>query len=312
MSRFELFMPGCLSGDRHRRPKKRRRLAATLAAIALSCVTLPANAESITAAGDISNPPGGFRGDVLTADLIRRWNPTAVLTLGDVQYEQGEFANFQNAYDKSWGVYKAKTHPGIGNHEYLSGNRGAGYFDYFGASAGPRGLGYYSFDLGRWHVVALNSTCSMVPNGGCAHGSAQWSWLKNDLASHRTRCTLVYFHAPYRASAALYAKSPELSHLWAQLVVGGVDVVLNGHNHVYERLKPMRTRGNVDMTGAPWTIVAGTGGRSVYRFRNVHRNSVYRLSKYGVYRLIMYPDRWIGAFKGVNGKTYDRTGKRCH
>ena len=303
--------PGHLPG-RRRRAGTRRRLATTLAVIALSCLMPPANAESITAAGDVSSPPGGPRGDRLTADLIRRWNPTAVLALGDLQYPAGALADFRAAYDRSWGAFKARTRPGIGNHEYLGGDGAAGYFDYFGAAAGPRGLGYYSFDLGPWHVVALNSTCSRVPGGGCAYGSAQWAWLKRDLAAHRTRCTLAFFHAPFRASAAVHGSSPELAHLWAQLVAGDVDVVLNGHNHLYERLKPMRTTGIVDMTDAPWTIVAGTGGRSIYPVNRVHPSSVYRLRRYGVYRLIMYPDRWIGAFKGTDGKTYDRTGQRCH
>jgi hypothetical protein len=302
------------SDGRRGRSRRRRRLAGALVVAALWWAAPAANAASIsiTAAGDISNPPGGARGDVLTADLIRRWNPTGVLALGDVQYERGALAEFRGAYDRSWGAYKAKTRPAVGNHEYLGGDGAAGYFDYFGASAGPRGLGYYSFDLGPWHVVALNSSCSMVPGGGCGHGSAQWSWVKGDLASHQTRCTLAFFHAPYRASVALHGGSPELAHLWAQLVAGGVDLVLNGHNHVYERLKPMRTTGIVDPTGAPWTIVAGTGGRSTHPFNRVHPSSVYRLRTYGVYRLIMYPDHWIGAFKGIDGGTYDRTGQRCH
>jgi Calcineurin-like phosphoesterase len=289
------------------------RLATTLAVVVLSgIIPQPADAQSITAAGDISSPPGGPRGDRRTADLIRRWNPTAVLALGDTQYESGDLASFRSAYDGSWGAFEARTHPAIGNHEYLGGDGAAGYFDYFGAAAGPRGLGYYSFDIGPWHLVALNSSCAMVPGGGCAHGSAQWAWLKDDLASHRTRCTLAFFHAPYRASTALHGGSPEIAHLWAQLVAGGVDVVLNGHNHVYERLKPMRTTGNVDLNGAPWTIVAGTGGRSIHPVNRVHPNSVSRLRAYGVYRLIMYPDHWVGAFKGVDGSTHDYTGQHCH
>ena len=290
------------------------RLATGLAVVALLCVMPPANATSITAARDISSEPGGHRGDRLTAELIRRWNPTAVLALGDVQYEAGELVDFQQAYDRSWGAFKAKTHPSVGNHEYLGGDGAAGYFDYFGAAAGARGLGYYSVEIGPWHVVALNSSCSMVPDGGCGHGSAQWAWLKQDLSAHRTRCTLAFFHAPYRASTALHGGSPvQLAHLWAQLVAGGVDVVLNGHNHVYERLKPMRTTGVVNTADAPWTIVAGTGGRlDSHPVNRVHPNSVHRVRRYGVYRLIMYPDRWIGAFKGVDGKTYDHAGQRCH
>ena len=143
------------------------RLATTLAVVVLSCSMLqPAHAQSITAAGDISSPPGGPRGDRRTAGLIRRWSPTAVLALGDTQYEAGELASFRSAYDRSWGAFKPRTRPAVGNHEYLGGDGAAGYFDYFGAAAGPRGLGYYSFDLGPWHVVALNSSCAMVPGRG--------------------------------------------------------------------------------------------------------------------------------------------------
>ena len=252
------------------------RLATTLAVVVLSgIIAQPAGAHSITAAGDISSPPGGPRGDRRTAGLIRRWNPTAVLALGDTQYEAGELARFRSAYDRSWGAFKARTHPAIGNDEYLSHDGAAGYFDYFGAAAGPRGLGYYSFDIGPWHLVALISSCAMVPGGGCAHGSAQWAWLKDDLASHPSRCTLAFFHTPYRASTALHGGSPELAHLWAQLV-------------------------------------AGTGGRSIHPVNRVHPNSVSRLRAYGVYRLIMYPDHWVGAFKGVDGSTHDYTGQHCH
>ena len=187
------------------------RLATTLAVVVLSgIIAQPAGAHSITAAGDISSPPGGPRGDRRTADLIRRWSPTAVLALGDTQYEAGELASFRSAYDRSWGAFKARTHPAIGNHEYLSHDGAAGYFDYFGAAAGPRGLGYHSFDLGPWHVVALNPSCAMVPGGGCAHGSAQWAWLKSDLASHRTRCTLAYFHAAIDGRAATERFLPAL------------------------------------------------------------------------------------------------------
>ena len=111
-----------------------------------------------------------MRGDRRTAGLIRRWSPTAVLALGDTQYEAGEPASFRSAYDRSWGAFKARTRPAIGNHEYLGGDGAAGYFDYFGAAAGPRGLGYHSFDLGPWHVVALNPSCAMVPGGAAPTG----------------------------------------------------------------------------------------------------------------------------------------------
>jgi acid phosphatase type 7 len=153
--------------------------------------------------------------------------------------------------------------------------------------------------------VALNSACGQAGAPSCGHGSPQWSWLKRDLASHRQRCTMAFFHHPYRASAAPHTGKPELRHLWALLVAGGVDVVLNGHNHAYERLKPMRTMGDVDYRGAPWTIVAGTGGRSLIPYTSVHRNSVYRAVRYSVYKMVLYPDHWVGAHKGTDGVTRD-------
>jgi acid phosphatase type 7 len=188
----------------------------------------------------------------------------------------------------------------------------AGYFRYFGRQAGNSATGYYAFDIGPWHAIALNSNCGATGAPSCAHGSAQWSWLKHDLASHHQRCTLAFFHHPYRSSTGAHTGKPELKHLWAQLVAGGVDLVLNGHNHVYERLKPMRTMGDVDYDGAPWTVIAGTGGRSLVPITSVHPNSVARAAVYGVYKMVLYPDRWVGAHKGTDGITRDRRSIGCH
>jgi hypothetical protein len=172
--------------------------------------------------------------------------------LGDLQYERGEYANFLRAYDLSWGRFKDRTRPAVGNHEYI------------------------------------------------------------DPASHPRRCTLAFFHHPYRSSAAPYTGKTELRHLWALLVAGGVDLVLNGHNHAYERLKPMRTTGDVGVDGAPWTVVAGTGGRSLIPFSSVHRNSSARARVYGVHKMVLYPDRWVGALKATDGTTRDLRSIGCH
>ena len=126
--------------------------------------------------------------------MLVRLAPTAVLALGDLQYERGQLSNFRIAYDRSWGRLKAITRPVPGNHEYLSAG-GAGYFDYFGGAAGNPQKGYYSFDLGAWHLIALNSQCSWV-SGGCGPGSPQERWLKADLAKHQNACTLAYWHEP--------------------------------------------------------------------------------------------------------------------
>ena len=153
-----------------------------------------ASGESLVAAGDIASPPGGGRADVATARIVRDNRPTAVLALGDLQYERGEYQNFLNAYDHSWGQFKRLTRPAVGNHEYMDpAGPAAGYFRYFGRQAGSPSTGYYSFDIGPWHAVALNSNCGTAGAPSCAHGSAQWSWLKRDLASHR--------HGPGRGQA---------------------------------------------------------------------------------------------------------------
>ena len=256
-----------------------RRLATTLAVVVLSgTIPQPADAQSITAAGDISSPPGGPRGDRRTADLIRRWSPTAVLALGDTQYEAGELASFRSAYYRSWGAFKTRTHPAIGNHEYLSHDGAAGYFDYSARppahvgsgttrSTSARGTSSPSTPAAPWCPAGMRSRVGAV---GLAEGRSR---LPSDP------CTLAFFHAPYRASTALHGGSPELAHLWAQLVAGGVDVVLNGHNHVYERLKPMRTTGDVDLRRVPADHVPRPVGRGL---------------------------------QGVDGSTHDYTGQHCH
>jgi hypothetical protein len=295
--------------------KLRRAPTILLAAVSLLATIGVGRAagESLVAAGDIASPPGDTRNHVATARVVQAHRPTLVLALGDTQYEHGEYRNFLGAYDRSWGRFKARTRPAVGNHEYTDpAGPAVGYFRYFGRRAGDPRRGYYSFDVGPWHAVALNSACGQAGAPSCDHGSPQWSWLKRDLASHRQRCTMAFFHHPYRSSAAPFTGKPALKHLWAQLVAGGVDVVLNGHNHAYERLKPMRTMGNVDYHGAPWTIVAGTGGRSLIPYRSVHPNSMYRAVRYGVYKMVLYPDRWVGAHKGTDGVTRDLRSIGCH
>lgn len=293
---------------------KSNRLWAAVAAASL-LLTVGAGAaaaDTLVAAGDIASPPGGGRADLATARVVEENRPTAVLALGDTQYERGEYANYLRAYDLSWGRFKHLTRPAVGNHEYVDpAGPAAGYFRYFGRRAGDPAKGYYSFDIGPWHAIALSSNCGAAGAPSCAHGSAQWSWLKHDLAGHHQRCTLAFFHHPYRSSTGAHTGKPELKYLWAQLVAGGVDLVLNGHNHTYERLKPMRTMGEVD-GHAPWTVIAGTGGRSLVPITSVHPNSVARAAVYGVYKMVLYPDRWVGAHKGTDGITRDRRSIACH
>lgn len=297
-----------------------------------------AAADNIGGAADISNPPGGFRGDVATAALLSRARNGIglVQTYGDNQYENGEYLNFLIAYERSWGRYKSITRPAPGNHEYLVPGTGQtmtaeqvaqvpgglGYYRYFAGRTPPH-PGYYSYDYQGWHFVVLNTTCSVVP-GGCT--GAQLTWLKADLAANRSkRCTVVTGHHPYFASASPFYGAPSLRAIWPTLVVEDVDLYIAGHNHSYERLKPMRTQGNVDTDWGPGDgddghagvpiVVVGTGGRSLIPFTRIHPNSLVRFNRYGILKIVPnYPaaGQWIQAFKGTDGGTYDRVAFRCH
>jgi hypothetical protein len=201
---------------------------------------------TIMAAGDISCPPTYPITDVQcrdgpTSDAVLADMPDAVLGLGNLQYEQGELANFQQGYDPTWGRFKAITRPAPGNHEY--GTAGAsGYFDYFGGLAGDRTKGYYAFTLGAWRIIALNSNCSEV--GGCGPGSPQETWLRQELAAHANVCTMAYWHHPRDSSASAVVP------LMQALFDDRGDVVLWGHEHNYQRFVPTNARGSLTPTAS--------------------------------------------------------------
>jgi acid phosphatase type 7 len=275
----------------------------------------------VAAAGDIACEPLQWRASAessdrqncqmaATAALIQDLNPTAVLALGDLQYDRGEFANFQLSYAPTWGLFKAITRPAVGNHEYGTFNA-AGYFRYFGAAAGDPRKGYYSFDLGNWHIIALNSNCGEI--GGCRTGSPQERWLVADLAAHPTTCTLAYWHHP-RFSSGPHGNSADPHPFWQALYAAGVDVVLNAHDHTYERFAPQTPDGQADPDRGIRQFVVGTGGRSLYPFETVRANSQVRNDQtYGVLALTLEPDGYEWAFVPVAGKTFTDSGRdRCH
>jgi acid phosphatase type 7 len=245
-------------------------------AIVVGGVVFPSHPASATAdptiaaAGDIACDPtdSGFNGgngttnrchEKYTAQLLSAGAFAAVLALGDTQYECGGATAFQRSYDPTWGAVKAITYPVVGNHEYKAsggtdcGTGASGYFGYFGAvAAGPGG--YYSFDIGSWHLIALNANCSFVP---CKSGSAQERWLQGDLAAHPAACTLAFWHQP-RFSAGPTTKA-NLLPFWNDLSQAHTDLVLNGHKHNYERLTKLNPSGSPDPNGIR-EIIAGTGG----------------------------------------------------
>jgi hypothetical protein len=166
-----------------------------------------------------------------------------VLMLGDGSYEDGTLAQYQSFYDPTWGRFKSITHPATGNHEYQTPDA-QGYFQYFGAAAGDPRLGYYSYDIGTWHMIVLNSNCYKFA-GGCGANTAQVKWLHNDLATHPNACTLAYWHHPHFTSG--FSADDNGGHnvttaFWNELYNAGADVVLNGHDHDYERFARGRAR----------------------------------------------------------------------
>ncbi|MDX6649859.1 MAG: acid phosphatase type 7 [Solirubrobacteraceae bacterium] len=280
-------------------------------------VTPPAAASGVrgptlVAAGDIACPPGEAPTSTScrqgqTAALIGRLTPAVVATLGDLQYPGGELDNFRASYGPSWGRFRARTRPAPGNHEWVTPG-GAGYFSYFGTRAGPRGRGWYSYDVGTWHVVVLNSNCADV---GCASGSAQERWLRADLARHRGACTLAYWHHP-RFSSGLHGNTDAVAPLWRTLERAGADLVLSGHDHSYERFRAQTSTGRASTNGMV-EFVVGTGGVSNYPIIGARPNSLVRRSfVFGVLELTLGRGAYAWRFVSVPGITFRDSGTgRC-
>jgi len=271
----------------------------------------------IAAAGDISCDPGNSKSTTSchqseTSNLLLNAGLAGVLTLGDNQYDDNTLAKYLQMFDPSWGRAKALIRPGIGNHEYLDPAGGAsGYFDYFGTAAGARGKGYYSFDIGTWHIIALNSNCSQV--GGCGTGSTQEQWLKADLAAHPTTCTLAFWHHP-RFSSGQHGSNSAYDVFWRDLYAVGADVVLNGHDHVYERFAPQNPSAAPDPRGIR-EFIAGTGGKNHYGFVSVQPNSEVRNgTTFGVLKMTLHPSGYDWRFvnDATSGSFTDSGSDACH
>jgi acid phosphatase type 7 len=273
---------------------------------------------TVMAAGDIAPDPSSSKDDdVATSNLILDADPTAVLTLGDNQYPRGELADFRSpsGYAGSWGRFRATTRPSPGNHDYADPGAGAaGYFGYFGPLAGDPAKGYHSFDLGAWHIISLNSNCGAAGAPSCDQGSAQVRWLQADLQANVDRCTLAYWHHPRFTDPAGHRDDPRTQYFWNALYAARADVVLSGHNHVYERFGPMNPFGQlVDYGAGVRAFVVGTGGIGLYRFSTPPRESSrYRDDDhYGVLRLTLAPTSWSSAFHRTDGQAVDKAAAGC-
>lgn len=269
--------------------------------------TPDATAVVLVGAGDIAGC--NSNGDEATAALLDNIGGT-VITLGDNTYPLGSAAEFAQCYAPSWGRFKSRTRPAPGNHDY--GTRGAaGYFNYFGPAAGDPKKGYYSYDLGAWHLIALNSNCYAV--GGCSKGSPQELWLRDDLSRHQTVCTLAYWHHP-RFSSGPHGSNTTYTAFWQALYEANGDVVLVGHDHDYERFTPQDPNGVADPVRGIREFVVGTGGFSLYPFIVPAPNSEVRDdSTFGVIKLTLHPTRYDWQFIPVAGKTFTDSGSAtCH
>ncbi|HEV2016971.1 MAG TPA: metallophosphoesterase [Gemmatimonadaceae bacterium] len=262
------------------------------------------NADPVlVGAGDIASC--GSSGDEETARLLDDI-PGAVFTAGDNAYLSRRMRNPFPCYDASWGRHKSRTRPVLGNHEYEGGYTDA-YFDYFGSAAGERGKGYYSYDLGSWHIIALNTMIDAAPS------SPQGKWLSRDLSRNRRYCTLAYFHHP-RFSSGPHHTSMRAIDLWTALARAGVDVVISGHDHIYERFAPMTVNGNVDDKAGMRQFVVGTGGVSHYSIKRIAPNSEVRNNTtFGVIRLVLHDRGYDWRFVPVRGGRFTDAGTgRCH
>jgi 3',5'-cyclic AMP phosphodiesterase CpdA len=264
-------------------------------------------AAILIAAGDIASCAS--TGDEETARLVDRMRGTVAL-LGDDAYESGSAEEFTRCYRPSWGRQKARTRPAPGNHDYLTPGA-SGYFGYFGSAAGDPSKGYYSYKLGRWHVIALNSNCSIVP---CNAGSPQERWLRSDLSSHRARCTLAYWHHP-RFSSGQHGDLPATADFWRDLEAAGADVVLSGHDHDYERFVPVDADGRRDPAHGITEFVVGTGGKNHYRMTRPAppTSAVRNDTTFGVLKLTLRANNYSWQFVPVAGATFTDTGSAsCH
>jgi PKD repeat protein len=261
----------------------------------------------LVGAGDIASCAS--TGDEATANLLDGISGT-VFTTGDNVYESGTTTEWNTCYDPSWGRHKARTRPSLGDHDHATGSPATEYFTYFGANAGDPSTGYYSYDLANWHIVVLNTECALV--GGCLAGSPEEAWLKADLAAHPSSCTLAYWHEPLFTSANS-GGAPDARPFWDDLQAAGVELVLNGDSHVYERFAPQNPDGRSSATGIREFIV-GTGGRSHASFGTPDANSQVRdATSFGVVKLTLHATGYDWQFVPVAGSSFTDSGQAaCH
>jgi hypothetical protein len=274
---------------------------------------IPGNGITIYAAGDIAEcknlkpaDTSAAKTAALIASGLAKDKDAVVLTLGDNAYPLGLPIEFTNCYDPTWGQFKARTYPAPGNHEYYI-PAAIGYYGYFGAAAGPDRHGYYSVELGTWHVVSLNSNLKEDEQ------KAQLAWLKLDLEQHKAHCTLAYWHHPIVSSGG-HGNNENMKEVWQALNAAGADVVLAGHDHDYERFAPLDRDGKRDGAHGIRQFVVGTGGAVLTPLRLPKSNSeVSDNSTHGVLKMVLKESGYEWEFLPVPGNDFsDRGAAFCH
>jgi hypothetical protein len=277
----------------------------------------------VAAAGDIACDPQepAFNGGMgtatachmrQTADLVARAAPDAVLAIGDEQYNSATLAEFRGSYEPTWGRFLDITRPVPGNHEY-GASGAADYFRFFGAAAGDPQKGYYSFDIGAWHVIGLNSNCS-EPGINCGVGFAQMGWLQADLAAYRNKCVLAFWHHPMFSSGQ-HGNHPTVRDFFNALYDRGADLVLVGHDHDYERFAPQSPEGTFNPANGIREFVVGTGGRDLQSLKAQRRpnSEIGQDDTYGILLLRLHPTSYEWQFVPEAGRSFRDSGSQsCH
>jgi len=261
---------------------------------------------TLVGAGDIASCASSA--DSKTAAIVKSIAGT-VFTAGDNVYPDGSRANYRNCYKPSWGQFKSRTQPVPGNHDYYKHPGAKAYFAYFGSRAGPSGLGYYAYDAGAWRIYALNS--ELAPSSA-AYG-AQYTWLQDDLAANPHQCTLAIWHRP-AFSTGPHGNSARMTPFFQLLYDNGAEMIINGHDHMYERYAPIDLIGTADPTNGIREFVVGTGGASLYRYKTTDPNvEVRNNTTHGVLRLDLSATGYTWQFLPAAGGSFTDSGSgTCH
>jgi hypothetical protein len=255
---------------------------------------------TLIGAGDIADCARDT--DEKTVKLLERFPSSTVFTTGDNVYPVGTVEAYSQCYGPSWGKVKARTRPSPGNHDYIQGTDS--YFSYFGENAGEKGRGYYSYNLDSWHIVMLDSECI----NGCGTTSSQYEWLENDLKTAHAACTIAMWHHPV-FSSGMHSNSGRARNLWNLLYDYSTEIVVNGHDHIYERFAPQNKNGQTDFQGIREFIV-GTGGKDLYTVTAVQPNSEVRNTEtFGVIKFDLKPKSYSWEFIPIEGSTFTDKGQ---